>query len=217
VLVILLCAIFSVQAQKTVKHTTGKKVVKGKTKAQTAAAKKPAEKRDEAAPLLLGMMFGFPEMTDAPNGEGKIDPVEDDMGTEIAKEMPEIAKEVAPLNGMQKLSLDEKNKRIREVSPVVEAKLTGVDKWQFLAGKTIATIMAEAVKGRTDPDHTVSEEFIRARLAEIKTLVNTAPPNAPESLLSGLKELSDLADREGITSSDNLTGLIERCTAALGL
>jgi len=162
----------------------------------------PPNRAHQIRGVLLGAVLNAPEILDFVEKDGSMDST---FGAEIAKEFPLLSKEVEPLNSLSGLSAEELAKIFAQVAVKVEAKLTGDDAWQFSLGKRLAGIVNETAKRAKNETYKIDESIFRAELLSIRELLKTVPEAFSRSMLKKFKELSDLGDKENLTSNENLS------------
>jgi TonB family protein len=170
--------------------------------------------KEKLKAVILGMFPLVSEMMDDP--QEKDDSEFINVGSQIAEDFPELAKDLEPLNSLPRLSKIERDKTIAEVSAKIEAKFTGVKAWQFNLGKRLSGLLSEMIHMKIDPNYRANESLIREELINIRESLKAAPTDFPIPVAAKFKTLTDMADGNDLSSEENVKSVFLRVMDILG-
>jgi hypothetical protein len=171
----------------------------------------PPNYENKAKLILVGVFLNFPDFIDIPDVE---DMPSATIGEEMARELPNLAEELKPLNALKTMEKGKRASFLAEIAAKVEPKLSESDKWQYGVGKGLGRLMGEMYKFVFDHKYQIKESVLLTNLLELKESAKRAPADYPPAIVSKMAELGKLADRENLTSQQNLE-LIASATQAL--
>lgn len=144
-----------------------------------------------AAFLTMGATVPNEEWTDIPYND--------------LSELGDLTEELAQIVSITKETPKEVRADIIQTAiPKIEAKLKGADAWQFSFGKAFGEFVVELLKLETNPDQSLDETVIKAKLAKINELTLTAPQDMPTEILEKFKNLGKLAEAKDLNSQESL-------------
>jgi len=159
----------------------------------------------EVVALGLGMVFNLPAMI-----AGDEDFFDNETLAGMIKDVPVIAKELAPLHLIKGQTPEDKAQTIASVAAKVEAKLTGTLAWQYAVGKKIAPVMAELIRAAKDENYRLDESSLRTELLDLKEFLKTAPADFPTPILDKLKEFAEPGDKEHPDPENDLKTIMSK-------
>lgn len=141
-----------------------------------------------------------------------------DFINESLKDLPNFAKELAPLASLKNAPIEKRVKIIDGVIASIRNKLSANEGWQFEIGKNFGEFFAQIISAMNEDNFDVSklnESTLRLNLTKISELIYSAPTDFPADVLEKFKEFSAIKDKESLISLESLQELLMKAGAII--
>ncbi len=131
-------------------------------------------------------------------------------------ELPDFAKEIAPLASLKTLPIEKRFKTIDGVSSSIRNKLSANEAWQFDLGKNFGEFFAQLILASNEGEFDITklnESNLQLNLIKINELTYSAPSDFPTDVLEKFKEFSKINEKEYLVTLENLQALLIKAVA----